>query len=84
MDEHENAKDIAVIKEQLKQNGEELTLLRKSYGVLNDFHGNMERQLTVIQTEWNTTKGLIKWLAGGSAVSVIVGVIQLLKMFEII
>lgn len=84
MSEHENATDIAVIKERLTNIADDQKQLTKSYGVLNDHHGELDNKFTKMETEWSTTKGLIKWLVGGSAVSIIIGAAQLLKTLEII
>lgn len=84
MSEHENATDIAVIKERLTNIADDQKQLTKSYGVLNDHHGELDNKFTKMETEWSTTKGLIKWLAGGSAVSIIIGTVQLLKTLDII
>lgn len=84
MSEHENAKDIAVILERISNIADDQSQLTKSYGVLNDHHSNLDNRFTKMEVEWSTTKGLIKWLVGGSAVSIIIGAVQLLKTLEVI
>ena len=84
MDYHENAKDIAVIKEMLKKNSEELQIIRQSYGTLNECHNVLENKFTVMTTEWRTTKDIIKWIAGGSAATLILTMVQLLRLFKVI
>ena len=84
MDAHENAKDIAVISERMTNIADDQRQLAKSYKVLNDHHGELDTKFTKMETEWSTTKDLIRWLVGGSAMSLLVGIIQLLKIFEII
>ena len=81
MDAHENAIEIAVISERITELAGNYKALQKNYQVLNDCHTNLEHNFTVMQTAWSTTKNLITWVAGGSLISLIVGVLSLFKLF---
>ena len=53
------------------------------------FHGKDGRNgivadIQILKTEWRTAKNLLNWVAGGSLLTFIVGVINLLKMFNVI
>ena len=53
------------------------------------FHGEDGRNgivadIQILKTEWRTAKNLLNWVAGGSLLTFIVGVVNLLKMFNVI
>lgn len=86
-----NAKNIAIILEKFNAFSERLVeiagsckALEKSYGVLNECHHNLEDRLTRLETEWGFTKGLVKWLLGGSMLSLILNLVSLAKLFGVI
>lgn len=49
-------------------------------------HGNggIVKDINTLRQEWETTKDWIKWLLGGSFVSLVLGVANLLKLFNVI
>jgi len=88
MDSTENEKHIAVITEKLYNLDERITelagnynALQKSYYVLNECHHKLELGFTRMETEWKTTKGWVKWVLGGSALTFILGLVNLFKLF---
>jgi len=84
MDVHENRENIAVLGEQYRNLSRDFTDLSKSYRVLNDHHGVLERKFTVMETEWHTAKNLLSWVAGGSLLTLVVSLVNLLKMLNVI
>jgi len=53
------------------------------------FHGEDGRNgivndIQVLKTEWNTAKKLLGWLVGGSLLTFIMGILNLLKMYGVI
>lgn len=83
-DIHDNSKNIAVICERLTELAGNYKALQKNYQVLNDSHTDLELGFVKMQTEWETSKKLIGWLAGGSAISLVLAIIQILKIFGVI
>ena len=84
MDIQENRENIATITERIKNIANDQHNLFKSYKVLNDYHNNLERKFTVMETEWRTAKSMLNWLAGGSLLTLVVSLVNLLKMFNVI
>ena len=84
MDVYENRENIAILGEQYRNLSRDYTELSKSYKVLNDCHGKLERNFTKMETEWSTAKNMLNWVAGGSLLTLTVGIINLMKMFGVI
>lgn len=83
-----NAKNIAVILEKIKSLSERVVemagsykALEKSYGVLNECHHDLEERMARLEAEWGFSKSLIKWILGGSALSLILNLVALAKLF---
>ena len=84
----ENAKNIAVILEKvdsvedrITEQGGNYNALQKSYFVLNESHYKLEIGFAEMRAEWRTTKAWVKWLLGGSALTFLLGVVNLIKLF---
>jgi len=84
----ENAKNIAVILEKVEsvedrivEQGGNYNSLQKSYFVLNESHYKLEIGFAEMRAEWRTTKAWVKWVLGGSALTFIIGVVNLVKLF---
>ena len=45
-------------------------------GIVSDIH--------ILKTEWRTAKNMLNWVVGGSLLTFIVGVLNLMKMFGVI
>ena len=84
MDAQENKQNLAVLSEKISNMAEDQHNLFKAYKVLNDYHNTLEKQFTVMETEWRTTKNLIGWMAGGSLISLVIGIATLAKLFNVI
>jgi len=84
LDAHENAVTIARIDERLTELVGNFKSLTKSYQVLNDSHSELEIRYTRMETEWVTAKNLLNWVIGGSALSLVIGLVTLAKLFNII
>ena len=83
-----NAKNIAIILERVKTISERCTELagnykelEKSYGVLNECHHSLEERMGRLEAEWGFSKALIKWVLGGSMLSLALNIIMLAKQF---
>ena len=46
--------------------------------------GGIVADLTTLKTEWVTAKNLLNWVIGGSALSLVIGLVTLAKLFNII
>ncbi len=84
MSSHENAIAIARIETTLTELVGHFKQLTKSYNVLNDSHVELELSYMRMETEWKTAKNLLGWVAGGSLVSLVIGVATLAKLFNVI
>ena len=82
MDAHDNKQNLAVISEKIKNMADDQHNLFKSYKVLNDYHYTLETKFTVMETEWKTAKNLLGWIAGGSFISLVIGLVTLAKLFR--
>jgi len=68
--------------ELLETTNQRLTDLSKSYRILNDSHTNLEMRMTRIETRFDTTISILKWLISPAAV---VGlVLQVLQIWNVI
>jgi len=88
----ENARNIAVIlekianlisnlEEHIVKQGANYASLQKSYFILNESHHKLEVGFAEMRAEWRTTKAWVKWVLGGSALTFIIGVVNLVKLF---
>jgi len=84
----ENAKNIAVIREKIgsvedriTEQGGNYNALQKSYFILNEHHHTLEIGFAEMRAEWRTTKAWVKWLLGGSALTFLLGIINMFKLF---
>jgi len=84
----DNARNIAIILEKIGniesrivEQGGNYNMLQKSYGVLNESHQALEIGFAEMRAEWRTTKALVKWVLGGSALTFILGLVNLFKLF---
>ena len=58
--------------------------LTKSVGVLNDSHHKTDLAVARIETEWKTTKSLIKFILGTSLLGFVASLLTILKIFGVI
>jgi len=82
-------KEYAVLSEKISNIEERITelagnhqALTKSYYVLNECHHKLELGFTRMETEWRTTKAWIKWLIGGSALSLLLNLVALVTIIR--
>ena len=82
--QHDNAVSIARIEERITELAGNYKTISKSYKILNECHTDLELQFTIMETEWRTAKNMITWVAGGSLISLVIGVLTLAKLFNVI
>ena len=68
--------------ELLDTTNQRLTDLSKSYRVLNDSHTKLEMRMTRIETRFDTTVSILKWLISPAAVIGLV--LQILEIWNVI
>ncbi len=68
----------------LKMINKRIDDLAESYKVLNEHHHDLDNHFTEMRTEWDTTKGLVKFILGTSLTGLLLSLATVLKTFGVI